>query len=448
MMETQAGIESLDEGVPTCDGPPIAVLWDQSLVWGLILFDTLRKLRVPFDLLTSDAVRRGSLDAYGVLVVPGGWASHKLHALGERGASEIKRFVMRGGCYLGFCGGAGLAMSSPPSLGLVPLERMDLADRLPNASGSITVRGLTGHPAWHGLPDTLPVSVWWPSQFAWHPMPAMLCLATYLAPGEDFCIADLPYQDLSLEAVAWEEWESIYGINLDPGRLVGHPAILELRVGRGRAVLSYPHLETPGDRWANRLLRRLIAYLGRVSKGPLRARLPVRSSPVNRYGAHGSKARASLQRVSETFDALIAFGERQFLWRWRSPWLLQWRRGIRGLEYGTLAVMARTARSIADVVPDCLVGERVTDASAVLLLERTQTFCSAARRLLLLEKLATQSGRLTKLGSVNETVDALRIELFGPRMSHGGLCGDLFDDLNRLLHPLLGACDPERALLP
>ncbi len=448
MTEKQAGMDPLREVGSGWDAPRVAVLWDQSLVWGLILFDTLRKLHVPFDLLTSDAVRSGSLDAYGVLVVPGGWASHKLLALEERGASEIRRFVTRGGCYLGFCGGAGLAMSSPPSLGLVPLERMDLAERLPNASGTIYVRGLTDHPAWRGLPDPLPVSIWWPSQFAWHPMPATLCLATYLKPGMDFCIADLPFQDLSRDGVSWEEWESAYGINLDPARLVGHPAIVELKVGRGRLVLSYPHLETPGDLWGNRLLFSLLEYLNRLSPGPLiHSKHPVRSRPKNLHRAV-SELQVTLRQVSEAFEDLILFGERQFLWRWRNGWLLQWRRGIRGLEYGTLAVMARTARELARDLPTFPGNEEGLVAGARRLLETIRPFCAAARRLLLLEKLAAQSGPLSKLGSVNETVDAVRIELFGRRMSHGGLCGALFDDLDRVLHVLLAASDPPRTIFP
>ena len=37
--------------------PPIAVFWDQSLVWGLILLETLDLLEIPYHLLTSRDVR-------------------------------------------------------------------------------------------------------------------------------------------------------------------------------------------------------------------------------------------------------------------------------------------------------------------------------------------------------------------------------------------------------
>ncbi len=178
-------------------GPPVAVLWDQSLVWGLICLETLGHLGVPFHLIRAKEIAGGGLDRHRVLVVPGGWASHKVRTLGEAGKIRIKQFVQNGGSYLGFCGGAGLALSSPLSLGLVPLQRMSLAERLPNASGEIWIQGATDHPLWEGLPPTLPVSIWWPSQFQLEPMPDSSCLATYRFPGSDFWVADLPLSDLN-----------------------------------------------------------------------------------------------------------------------------------------------------------------------------------------------------------------------------------------------------------
>jgi hypothetical protein len=179
------------ESTATRERPPVAVLWDQSLVWGLLCMDTLDRLSIPYRLLSGSDVAAGALDAYRVLVVPGGWASHKIRALGEAGGRRLEAFITRGGGYIGFCGGAGMALSRQPSLGLVPLERMALSERLPNASGQIVVRGIPGHPAWAGLPEAIPVSIWWPSQFAWHPLPRSFPQATYHRPGEDITLADL-----------------------------------------------------------------------------------------------------------------------------------------------------------------------------------------------------------------------------------------------------------------
>ncbi len=60
-----------------------------------------------------------------------------------------------------------------------------------------------------------------------------------------------------------------------------------------------------------------------------------------------------------------------------------------------------------------------------------------ARELLEEEKPAARNGQLSKLGKVNRRVDELRARLFGTRMNHGGMCAQIFDDLDTLLLHLL-----------
>src|SRR5208283_1248977 len=93
---------------------------------------------------------------------------------------------------------------------------------------------------------------------------AVSCLASYSAPGAGFQVADLRVSDVD-ESAGWEELEKAYGINLDPARIKGHPAIIEIEKGKGRLVLSYAHLETPGDSWGNRLFLNILNYLSDVS---------------------------------------------------------------------------------------------------------------------------------------------------------------------------------------
>jgi len=425
------------------EGPPVAVLWDQSLVWGIICLDTLQRMGIPVHLLNGEDIAGGVLKRYRILLVPGGWASHKMRALGEAGKSQVRHFIETGGSYIGFCGGAGLALSSPPALELVPLERMSLAERLPNASGRVTIRGISGHPAWKDLPEELPVSIWWPSQFSWQPLPRSLCLASYTAARNDFWVADLPLADLQDRTIPWQEWEGIYGINLNPRRLIGQPAIMEMRLGKGRLILSYPHLETPGDELGNRLFLNILGYLNHeASLHPSRVSGDESGAPpVSRFAV--APRQASFQhfaRIQKTVDDLILFGERHLLWKWRHPWLLHWRRGIRGMEYGTLAVAIRSIVQVAamgDAPSLCTDTADPWLESAKRLEEDVQVFCHLARHLLLEEKLATQSGNLSKLGKVNETVDALRERLFGSKMNHGGLCRQLFDEMDGLLLHLL-----------
>ena len=86
----------------------VALLWDESFLWGLMAYKALKNASLPFELIRAEDIRNGCLDKYAVLFVPGGWASNKLKALGDRGIGAIRNFVREGGNYLGFCGGAGL----------------------------------------------------------------------------------------------------------------------------------------------------------------------------------------------------------------------------------------------------------------------------------------------------------------------------------------------------
>jgi len=426
-------------GPSTWQGPPVAFFWDQSLVWGLICRQTLKQLRIPFHLLSGADIGAGALASYRVLLAPGGWAAHKIRALGKAGRDQVARFIERGGSYLGFCGGAGMALSSPPSLELTPFERMPPAERLPNASGEVVIRGIVGHPAWQGLPEDIPTSIWWPAQFSWQFLPRSLCLGFYKAPGEDFWVADLPLADFRGRQMNWADWEKVYGINLDPQRLLGLPAILETRRGRGRLILSYPHLETPGDSLANRLLRNVLAYLDNRAAEHLGA-IPAAPPPAATPGPPpGFSTIQRLAEINRRVRALIAFGERHLLWFRYRPWLLRWQRGIRGLEYSMLAVtsefLLKQAEQLAAAAKP---GKADPWLEPVRRLQAdVDEFCSQAKILLTEEKLAAQTGHLTKLGSVNERVDQLRNSLFGARMNHGGLCRRIFDACDGMLLQLL-----------
>lgn len=428
------------------EGPPIALFWDQSLVWGLMCLETLRNIGVPHRLVTSRDICAGALDAFRIVLVPGGWASHKVEALGEAGKARLEEFVRHGGSYLGFCGGAGMALSSPPSLGLVPLTRRVLAERLPSASGEIWIEGNPDHPVWKDLPGLLPVTVWWPSQFHNPEGHAVTCVASYRATGSDFMVADLHVGDLSRAhghggAVPWERLEKVYGINLNPARLLNDSAIVEAVHGRGRLLLSYPHLETPEDAWGNRLCRNLLDYLDRCAAGslpadkcPLKSPIETISAPVPKDSLH------FLFEARDRVEDLLILGARNLLWRWRNPWLLSWRRGIRGLEYGMLAVSLRWAVSLARQGPcQTPAGESSSlrvEAVREFCREVTE-FCTKARQLLMEEKVASQDGGISKLSTVNRSVDELRRELFGKRMNHSGLSRSIFDRLDAMLLELL-----------
>ncbi|HWR04816.1 MAG TPA: BPL-N domain-containing protein, partial [Humidesulfovibrio sp.] len=139
----------------------VFVLWDDSHLWGLLVLRALRALGVPHGILRAHDIAEGALSgkcgACGpagghsaisgagesppsllptLLIVPGGWARGRALRLGEAGLAAIRAFVDGGGNYLGFCGGAGLALTSPSgprageSLNLCPWGRMGFAGRL------------------------------------------------------------------------------------------------------------------------------------------------------------------------------------------------------------------------------------------------------------------------------------------------------------------------------
>jgi hypothetical protein len=263
-------------------------------------------------------------------------------------------------------------------------------------------------------------------------------------------VADLPVTDLENHPFHWEEWEKIYGINLHPRWLLGQPALMEIRMGQGRLILSYPHLETPDDPWGNRLFLNILNYLDEKAschgkrKASQQSPLQIFSSPTSQLLEPPTvRTLNELARIQEYVDNLISFGERHLLWKWRNAWLLHWCRGIRGLEYGTLAFTVRILLSEARKRS----AEHAENDSWLKpvqkLKEEVHEFCHLSRQLLLEEKLALQTGGLTKLGKVNEKVDRLRSELFGNKMTHGGLCRIIFDRLDWLLLQLLRQGVPE-----
>ncbi|NTU42844.1 MAG: biotin--protein ligase, partial [Nitrospirales bacterium] len=124
------------------------LLWDESFLWGIMAVKALKAAGLPFGIITADEIRKGGLAKSKLLFVPGGWASNKLKALGEEGATEIRRFVSAGGNYLGFCGGAGLATQD--GLGLLTVKRKPTKERVPSFSGRINLN-LNDHPIWNNI---------------------------------------------------------------------------------------------------------------------------------------------------------------------------------------------------------------------------------------------------------------------------------------------------------
>jgi hypothetical protein len=417
---------------------PCALLWDESFLWGVMARRALRSAGLPFDLIRSEDVRKGALSRYRMIFAPGGWASNKISALAEQGKEEIRRFVAAGGSYLGICGGAGMATED--GLGLLPVRRKPSRERVPSFSGPILLSH-GEHPLWRAIEHPL-FSAWWPSQFMVTNQQVRI-LARYEEAQADAFSSDVNVADGAM--IGWSDLEQLYGILLDPARLRGEPAIVEGCFGKGQVILSLIHFDAPGDRNGAVVLRNLWAHLA--------AYHPSSHPPPGRGEERGGCPPDVPQPILEAVDEiqaavaeLMAVGSRNFLWYWRSPLILQWRRGVRGLEYATLAVMieeiAGCLRFPGSNPRERTERSRLLDPSFLAedlqeIREQLIPFCEKAKLLLVRERFAVATAPLSPVQSGDREIDSLRRELFASAMRHGGLFKCLIDRVDRLLYRLI-----------
>ena len=418
---------------------PCALLWDESFLWGLMAWRALKEAGLPFDLLRAEDIRRGALSRYRMIFVPGGWASNKINALGDQGMEEIRRFVAGGGNYLGICGGAGMATEN--GLGLLPIKRKPPRERVPSFSGPIRLT-CAGRAMWHEI-NTPVFFVWWPSQFHQVEDPSIKVLARYEEAQADAFSADINVADGGI--IGWSELEPRYGILLDPSRLRGEPGVLEGRFGRGRVILSLVHFDTPGDRNGAAVLRNLWGTPS--SCRPSDPLMGVKYEPGRSFKGVPKNILESVEEIHTAITDLIATGVRNFLWYWRNPLLLQWRRGVRGLEYSTLAAMIGEIRRHLNnsgasgpdgrpALPEAVDPSRWEEELKEIRGQLTP-FCEKAKRLLIRERLYMMNASLSPVECSDAEISRLRHELFASAMSHGGHFKRLIDPMDRLLYDLI-----------
>ncbi|MEW6409111.1 MAG: BPL-N domain-containing protein [Nitrospirota bacterium] len=419
----------------------VAFLWDESFLWGVISFRVLRGLSLHFDLITAGDVKSGMLSDYEMLFVPGGWATDKSNALGEDGKKAIRKFVEDGGSYLGFCGGAGLALEVENGLSLLPVTRKRTRERTPNFSGKIQVYSkYRRHPLWRGIPKPLAFYVWWPSQFSITRQDKVSVLACYNLPESDFFVSDLCVSDINRYGDNWKRWEDSYGIRLNPFLLQGEPAVLEGKYGSGKIILSLIHFDTPDDSVGNRVLFNLWQYL-----------LPAKSGKklYTIDGIHLPNKELKIRITPEILDLaqememsvreLIAFGERNLLWYWRNHWMLQWRRGIRGFEYCTLFILlSELSRLIQLSAFFDIEEDNINIIKKMKVVEKIlHRFLIKAKELLIEEKYAMNYGLLNIERDEGTGIQSRREELFSSSKRYGGMFKQLIDSIDALLVLLL-----------
>lgn len=402
----------------------VAFLWDESFLWGVMAYKALQAAGLPFELVRAQDIRNGALADHQALFVPGGWASNKAKALGRDGMDAIRRFVDQGGNYIGFCGGAGLATQD--GIGLVPVTRRPTKERVPSFSGRIRM-SLSDSPLWKGITEPV-FHAWWPSQFVVDG--SVSVLAAYGEAMPDSFSSDVNVGDVEA-AGSWQELERLYQINLDPKRLIGEPAVIEGTYGKGAVLLSLVHFDTPDDANGAAVLGNLWRYFGRAGN----SRDPIEPRP-HRGSDSVPAPDNSMVDIQEAIDGLIGIGFRNFLWFRRNPMLLQWRRGVRGLEYCALSVMVHEVAALLERSAGLS-----TSPDVVSRIQRVRNlarpFADKAGELLLRERVAMQNEHITYERCQDRKIASLRDELFSRSKSHGGVFKELIDEIDHLLYQTL-----------
>ena len=398
----------------------IYIYWDESHFWGLMARRALAAWGLPHRLVRGTEIAQGLLadNPPGLLLVPGGWARGKAERLGDAGIEAVRALVRDGGSYLGFCGGAGLALSGG-GLSLCPWRRRAFTDRMQHfMSGHVHVDFGNDHiliPK--DMSNSALLPVWWPGRFE----PAdndVEILATYNKPGPDFWMADLALKSLPKGTAS--DWENLYGVRIRPD-FEGLPAVISGRFGQGRYVLSYAHLETPASPQANRWLTHILAGLTGLPEPEFflpawdPAALPVLWPDL------------ALNHARELLLDLVRTGKEQMLLFWRTPWLLGWRRGLPGAALNSLLNMVCEALASPPTQAALEYWEpRAREFSTAMAL-----FHQGVSGYLLAERLS-----MTVYSSSPDAVPGLREQresLFGTPPAGGGLHANLLARLEELL---------------
>lgn len=189
--------------------------------------------------LTPAEIRAGRLDAFDVLIVPGGSGSKQAANLEEEGRLRVQRFVEQGGGYLGICAGSYLASSQYEwSLHLINAKVFD-REHWARGTGQVQL----------GITDV-------GQDFLLTGGPE---IEVYYGQGPLLVPDDRPHLP-PFESLATYQSE-IAEKGAPSGVMVGTTAIARAPYGEGRVICFSPHCEVTGGprhmvveavRWASR----------------------------------------------------------------------------------------------------------------------------------------------------------------------------------------------------
>lgn len=340
---------SLKDGNSSRMRKTVYILWDSSHIWGLMALRVMRAFGLSCRLVKGiEIAQHGLLGKSGrnaLLLIPGGNARQKAAALGNDGRNAIREWLKDGGLYLGFCGGAGLALcqkNPDDGLNICPWKRASYGQRLYHL--------LSGHVrAKTDENKTVSLPVWWPGRFETKNNVDLRVLASYMEPDEDFWLADLPLARIPRHVARF--WIKCRGIDASAVFPVDEPLAIQGRFGKGNYILSYAHLETPGSRQANLWLASLLEkyWQMEISSGAAslwRTDLAAGMAPAKLnikmdFSELMTVAHNQAARLMDLGCALHVFFKRQ-------SWLWGWQSGFPGMACNNIIAALTALCSIRD----------------------------------------------------------------------------------------------------
>ncbi len=323
----------------------ISVYWNYSHIWGLLVWHSLSSLSIPFRIITAKDILEEGIQSK-LLLVPGGNARHKsrdLYVNGKPvGHDIIRNFVKDGGNYLGFCGGAGFALSEKESLSICPWKRSAIQARiLHHISGHLHVdcaenKFFTPRSAYQ---DDKIFPVWFPARFeAVESDNNPTILARYTKPSADLFMSDLPLAAFPTEIL--QESVDLYGANLDP-LLTNEPSTIMGNYGDGQYLLSYAHLETPNSPFANSVYFNILEEFSSIQKirAPFVPELELDNYPI--YWED-----KDLEEIKNKVLSLFSLGLELQLFYARKAWLYGWKDGMQGVQLTSLRTVLCLLQSL------------------------------------------------------------------------------------------------------
>ena len=448
-------------------GLPCRLVKGQEIAQGILLGKPQR-FHASGEAQQVAATDKNAADRAALLLVPGGNARLKAAGLGEAGRAAVRQWIEAGGNYLGFCGGAGLALSHAApkdGLGICPWSRAGYPERLHHLiSGHARVRmregdefsfcppaggaaGSAGGQAYsmngpattaeksgqcpsprqsqpqQDAPGGPSLPVWWPGRFAAEDNTPVRVLAAYDAPDADFWLADLPLQ--SVPPYIFDQWQALYGVNLSADFLKGQPLVVSGDYGQGHYVLSYSHLETPHSPDANAWLAQLLRQLTGLT--PSRADVPLWQlrHPCHAWPEDSGPLLAALRHMRGLLDLAVE----HHLFFARTHWLWGWRAGLPGAACNNLHAALCTAASLAPS-PAALAYWREVEPRFSKLAD---LFAAGAEGYFLACRLAETLHPTLPDAVDRRGLDNQRQALFGHPMSGGGLMEELLDITEELI---------------